>query len=142
MKHRKDWWLEFKYEQQTQIREYAEVKNRRPDEIHKRQVHQLIEMMLYTDFKKSEMSIYNFMVDTKNRKWNRAIREQSFVLKPKDKNKLITWPQDFGALNQNPEKKLQIVSNVLDRLEGKKKSVKYEMPDVDYRSIVQYVEQN
>ena len=99
MKHRKDWWLEFKYEQQTQIREYAEVKNRRPDEIHKRQVHQLIEMMLYTDFKKSEMSIYNFMVDTKNRKWNRAIREQSFVLKPKDKNKLITWPQDFGALN-------------------------------------------
>jgi hypothetical protein len=56
-------------------------------------------MMLYTDFQKAEMHIYNFMVDTKNRQWQRAMREQSFFLKPKEKNKLVTWPQQFGTLN-------------------------------------------
>lgn len=67
------------------------------------------------------------------------MREQSFALRPKEKNKLITWPREFGTLNQNSEKKLEIVTNVLNRLEGVKKSVKYEIPDLDYRSIQEYV---
>ena len=88
------------------------------------------------------MHIYNFMVETKNRQWQRAMREQSFVLKPKEKNKLVTWPQQFGTLNQDPEKKLRILTNVLARLEGEKKSVKYEIPDIDFKSITEYVGQN
>lgn len=93
-KTRKDWWLEFQgniWKDALAYQNDPEVSGGPGAKMHYFQVNQILDFYLYTNFLKSELYLYNFMVDTRNRQWKRALREMSFALRPQQKNQLITF---------------------------------------------------